>query len=340
MSELPATEFAFALCQPGMERALKEEVLKLRPDLRPAFQRPGLVTFKSTSRWFRPSDAPNAIFARAWGCSGGPARTVDEVMAIASSVDVRVAWVGARDAGLPDEVPPALGAQVEADQSRWRKGVLGAGRYEVVPRDGELVLDVITFPGEPALVGWHTHGSRRHPGPAGRWPSEHAIAQAPRAKRKMLEALAAAGISFSGDIVVEIGASPGLATRALIESGARVFAIDPHPLDPDVAALHGVRFVQRAVGDVANEAFPEKTSWIACDAGIPSADAVRAVARVVGLSAQLKGLILTLKLPDEQAVRGLPRVLREITSLGFASVQARQLPAHRREISVIALAKQ
>src|SRR4051812_25554284 len=39
--------FLFALCQRGAERALKREVSLKYPRLRPAYQRPGVVTFRS-----------------------------------------------------------------------------------------------------------------------------------------------------------------------------------------------------------------------------------------------------------------------------------------------------
>src|SRR5205823_5738163 len=60
--------FAFATALPGMERAVKLEVAEGRPELRFAFSRPGLCTFKS-SRPVTPEDAPGSAFARVWGAS-------------------------------------------------------------------------------------------------------------------------------------------------------------------------------------------------------------------------------------------------------------------------------
>ena len=44
------TAFRFAVCRPGLEGWLKEEWAREASDLRPSFQRPGLVTFKVTNR--------------------------------------------------------------------------------------------------------------------------------------------------------------------------------------------------------------------------------------------------------------------------------------------------
>ena len=42
--------FAFVLCQPGAERALKRELSRALPNASPAYQRPGLVTFKPAAQ--------------------------------------------------------------------------------------------------------------------------------------------------------------------------------------------------------------------------------------------------------------------------------------------------
>src|SRR6185436_475562 len=65
-------DFVFATCLPGMETALKLDVARARPELRLAYSRPGLVTFKST-RAVAPDDTPGSVFARVWGRSVGAA---------------------------------------------------------------------------------------------------------------------------------------------------------------------------------------------------------------------------------------------------------------------------
>src|SRR6185436_18558309 len=65
-----AGEFVFAACQPGAERALKNDVARRYPDWRAAFARPGFVTFKlsgATADRVR----LDSVFARTWGVSLG-----------------------------------------------------------------------------------------------------------------------------------------------------------------------------------------------------------------------------------------------------------------------------
>src|SRR5580704_9235807 len=87
------TEFTFATCAVGVEPALKREVARTRPELRFAYSRPGLVTFRSP-RPIEPDDEPGSVFARVWGASLGPATTPAEAAArlAEANVDRVHAW--------------------------------------------------------------------------------------------------------------------------------------------------------------------------------------------------------------------------------------------------------
>jgi len=91
--------FLFTLCQAGAEAALERELGRSRPDLRPAYMRPGLVTFKSEAP-VRPDTPLAAVFARAYGASLGPCADAAEVVALA-----REAAAAAAASGKPDEKP-------------------------------------------------------------------------------------------------------------------------------------------------------------------------------------------------------------------------------------------
>jgi len=73
-------DFVFATCLPGVEPAVKLEVARTRPELRFAYSRPGLVTFKSPGP-VAPEDPPGSVFARVWGRSIGPARSPEDAAA-------------------------------------------------------------------------------------------------------------------------------------------------------------------------------------------------------------------------------------------------------------------
>src|SRR5436853_924091 len=64
--------FVFAACQHGAEAAMKRELAVRAPELRPAFSRPGFVTFKLPAPCAHPEQftLPSA-FARTFGFSLG-----------------------------------------------------------------------------------------------------------------------------------------------------------------------------------------------------------------------------------------------------------------------------
>ncbi len=64
-------DFLLTTCQVGAERALKAEFARRWPDLRPAYARPGFVTFKAPVGGLRLSEYTNSIFARACAVSLG-----------------------------------------------------------------------------------------------------------------------------------------------------------------------------------------------------------------------------------------------------------------------------
>ena len=97
------TDFAFATCLPGLEPALKLDVGRARPDLRFAYSRPGLVTFK-TDGAIRPDDPPGSMFARVWGRSVGPATLEDAARQLADLGTTRVHVFAREPAGSHEEI--------------------------------------------------------------------------------------------------------------------------------------------------------------------------------------------------------------------------------------------
>src|SRR5437016_6328675 len=79
----PEGRFLFAVCQIGAERALKNEVKRVHPELHSAFARPGLVTWKAIDKAVAPDFVLESVFARAYGAALGPAGTLDDMAALA-----------------------------------------------------------------------------------------------------------------------------------------------------------------------------------------------------------------------------------------------------------------
>jgi 23S rRNA (cytidine2498-2'-O)-methyltransferase len=336
---VPGSPFALAVCQPGTERLLKAEVARLRPDLHAGFQRPGLVTFKATGAPFGADETLPTVFGRAWACSAGGVREPDAIVAEAARVGATRLLLGPRDQGVPGEVPPARQAAADADAAALDAVLRAAGTFrEGPPSRGDVCLDVITSPGEPPVVAWHVHGPGRFPAPVGRYALTPPADAPSRAWAKLEEGIRWAGLAPKpGETVIELGAAPGGGTRALVDRGLNVVAVDPRPLDPTLAKHPGVRWIRRAVEDVRRDELPAAPDWVVCDVHAAPPAALKLVRSILGPHPKgVRGLLWTLELKDDATAEAMPRWLLAVRGLGCRTVRAVQLPSNRRDVFVAA----
>ncbi|HLL25763.1 MAG TPA: hypothetical protein VK427_26680, partial [Kofleriaceae bacterium] len=94
-----ADAFVWFTHQPASTAWLKRELAAKRPDLRFAFSRPGLTTYKVDAG--RVDDPHGSSFARAYGRSLGRATSTDEVLALADGPRPTVLHVFERDPDRP-----------------------------------------------------------------------------------------------------------------------------------------------------------------------------------------------------------------------------------------------
>jgi len=83
-----------------------------------------------------------------------------------------------------------------------------------------------------------------------------------------------------------------------------------------------------------------KIRWLTVDMNVApnyTLDAVEAI--VAHPEVNIRGLLLTLKLPQWSLAERVPEYLQRVRSLGYNIVRARQLQHNRREICVAALQK-
>lgn len=317
-------DFAFATCLPGLEPAVKREVARTRPELRFAFSRPGLVTFKAPGA-LAPEDAPGSVFARVWGRSLGPAADPAAAAALLAPIGAARVHAFARD-------PDAAGA---VDLAPWQ--ALGPGGPAV---PGELVADVIAAPGEPAFVGVHRAAAALPPYAGGTLAVELPADAPSRAYAKIEEAIAWARLPVAaGQVALEIGAAPGGAVLALARRGLAVWGVDTGALAPHVLAVPGVHHVAKKVGGLRWEELPPRVDWLLLDVNLAPQVALHEIARIVPpLLPHLAGAVFTLKLNDWAFVDELPALVERIQRMGLPDVRLRHLPSNRREICAVALA--
>jgi 23S rRNA (cytidine2498-2'-O)-methyltransferase len=250
------THFAFATCLAGLEPALKLDVARLRPELRFAYSRPGLVTFKSPTT-ITPDDRPGSVFARVWGASIGATRDPADAAHKLAHVGATRVHVFARD----EETQP--------DLTPWRTAL---EKFPSGPaHDGELVADVIVpSDDEPAFLGLHRQDASHVSHPGGAIPVDVPADAPSRAYAKIEEAIAWCALPIAaGQVALEIGAAPGGAVMALAKRGVHVIAVDTGDLAPHVHALPGVTHMAIKVGALRWEDLRCTKSRASCRASCP-----------------------------------------------------------------------
>jgi 23S rRNA (cytidine2498-2'-O)-methyltransferase len=350
--------FVYAVCQHGAEAVLKRELALRAPQLRPAFSRPGFVTFKLDAPCSDPEKfhLPSA-FARTSGFSLGSVKgerlhdlaaavwQLPEVQTFLASVELAGLHVWQRDERTPGdrgfEPGPTLLAE-EAEQVIRELSPIESLRPDApggrsTPRN-RWVLDVAMIEPNQWFVGCHRSTSRvaSWPGgvPAVDFP-EHAVS---RAYLKMAEAMSWASLPMSrGERVVELGCAPGGASQALLDAGLEVIGVDPAEVDESVLADPHFTHVRSRSVETSRKVF-RHVQWLAADMNVPptfTLDAVEAVVKHPGIS--IRGMLLTLKLPDLALVEELPKFVERVRSWGYLDVRLRQLAFNRQEICLAAL---
>jgi 23S rRNA (cytidine2498-2'-O)-methyltransferase len=346
--DVSGPRFLWFLHQPASAGWMKREMAARRPDLRMAFSRPGLTTFKVD-----PAVAEQPVsssFARAWGRSLGPAEDVAQVLAHAGQLGrepLRLhVFERDQDRAAEDRDPEVAGTRARALELALRASAPGRFLPESEAQPGDVVLDVITSPAEeppePIFVGYHRHDRTHGPWPGG-VPHVAIPANAPsRAWAKIEEAIRWSGlVPRAGESALEIGSAPGGASFALLERGLEVHGVDPGAMSPlvlDYVGARGNRFTHHALpaAEVHRNALPRRIQWLACDVNLAPMVALRYVERFVALAqGRLRGAFLTMKLNDDGVFEALPRLALRIERLGARTVRWVQLPSHRSEIVAI-----
>ncbi len=106
---------------------------------------------------------------------------------------------------------------------------------------------------------------------------------------------------------------------------------------PKVLENPKFRHIRRRAIEVPRRAF-RKVRWLTADMNVApnfTLDAIEAI--VIHPEVNIRGMLLTLKLPEWQLASAIPAYLARIRSWGFNLVRARQLAHNRQEICVAAL---
>jgi 23S rRNA (cytidine2498-2'-O)-methyltransferase len=340
--------FLFVTCQVGAERAVKTELAIHWPAFRFAYSRPGFLTFK-----LPPEHAPaedfelQSVFARAYGFSLGSAadedldRVAHEAWSVAGERAYDRLHVWPRDAvaaGHRGYEPGPTPESIEAEQTLRRLAATPrTDPPDDVTRPGELALDCVLVEPRQWWIGYHRAASIPSCWPGGFFPAPLPAEAVSRAYLKMEEALTWSRLPIkAGERCVEIGCAPGGASQSLLQHGLSVMGIDPADVDPRVTAHPQFVHVKKRGADVRRREF-RKIRWLTADMNVAptyTLDTVEAI--VTHHEVDVRGMLLTLKLPDWNLAAELQQWLARIRSWGYTDVDARQLHHNRQELCVAA----
>ena len=347
-------QFLFVTCQVGAEKAVKGELANRWPAFRLAFSRPGFLTFKLPANHAPADDFDlESVFARAYGFSLGEVSGKNEEQLAANvwnlckgrTIQQIHVWEKDRsEPGIhrfePSITPAAINAhRLLFQQCPRAQNLAREADVPTVPaRVGELILDCVILSPNQWWVGFHRAKLVPSRYPGGMMSLELPRDAVSRAWLKMEEGLRWSELPIPrGARVAEIGSAPGGASQALLSRGLIVTGIDPAEMAP--AVLNHPRFthIRRRSMEVRRRDF-QKIRWLTADMNVApeyTLDAVEAI--VVHPRVNIRGLLLTLKLPQWKLASSLPEYVARVQSWGYNLVRARQLQYDRREVCVAAL---
>lgn len=350
-STAQALRFVFCVCQIGMERIAKQEILRLHPYLAFAFSRPGFLTFKVQPGTELPDTFElKTTFARTSGWSLGKIDATEFESGVRQVQELRLAMqatcvhVWERDKAIPGDggfepgVSPLATQVVTALSS-----VMASAEPSKPPRvngladHAELVFDLVIVEPNSWWFGWHKAFSvpRRWPGGVPLLDLSKPVVS--RAYWKMAEALAWSRLPIAaGQTCIELGAAPGGACQLLLEQGMRVIAVDPAALDERIASHPNLTHLRNRTRDVRRSRL-KGARWLFADLNVAPAYTLDAVSDLVGQpNAVVEGMLLTIKMMSDELAAEIPDIIERVKKLGFESVHVRQLAFNRREVCLMA----
>jgi 23S rRNA (cytidine2498-2'-O)-methyltransferase len=363
LEPLPTAGAWIFTCREGFERDLAEELLLAKRDLAPRLLAPALLAIDGPPRREGagravvsgasaagdptvPKWAAELTFARQGFPLAAALRAPADhaladpcVHAIAPLLAPREPWT--LHAWVPDSTAGnRLSSTASALEEAIARGLAAAdpslGSRRSRPgerRPGGMLAQVCLAAADVALVGAQPFGEAISPFPGGRARMHVGAAAPSRAAMKLEEALAWFGFGPEpGETCVDLGAAPGGWTWVLLERRARVIAVDPGRLAPEIAARRGVTAVRGSAFDFEPR---EPVDWLFCDMVWRPLEVAALLAKW-GRRRWARALVANVKLPMKHKAEFLARIRRTVAGGGWRDVRTRHLYHDRDEVTLIA----
>lgn len=250
---------------------------------------------------------------------------------LSSSGYVLSAWVPDSKVGNP--LAPRAAALAEAIEAELT--ARGARRVpsRSVGAESMALVDVCVYDAGSIAVGVTPTHDAMSLAPGGRMRVRVPGDRPSRAARKLAEAFLWLGMGPEpGELCVDLGAAPGGWSFVLLDRRARVVAVDPAKLEPDLMKRRGLKYVKGSAFDFEPD---EPVDWLLCDMAWRPLEVAQMLARWARRrDATL--LVANFKLPMKRKAEMVARIRKTLEDGGWRSVRAKQLYHDREEVTVTA----
>jgi 23S rRNA (cytidine2498-2'-O)-methyltransferase len=322
------SDFVFALCNPGSEKALKLEAETMGLAWRPGYQRRGFVTFKS--------DAPFSL------------DSLDVNLACARRLCLSLGKTATRE-----EAEQRIGEGRMIHHARYFERKMQGLPCEVQPEIGAIIGTVVELGPSEFWAGLHRHAPFLSPDPAGDSGIVMPADSPSRAWLKLEEAARFFDLEFTpADIVVELGCAPGGVVLALLQRGVSVIGVDPAKM-ADVVMASAIANRQDAPAGrpwfyhcrkpaalTAKRDLGQGVTWFMSDMNQSPEVVLKECARFCRMAPSIRGVLITLKLTDLSQVVEKAKWFAALREMGFETIRLQQLSVHHREIALLSMKSQ
>ena len=318
------SEYVFALCNPGSEKALKLEAETMALGWRSSYQRRGFVTFKADAAFSLDSMDVELACARRLCLSLGKTSTREEAERLVARHKVHHARYF----------------------ERKMQGVAGGDE----PGIGEIIGTVVELGPTEFWAGLHRHAPYLSPAPAGDSGIVMAADSPSRAWLKLEEAVRFFDLKFTPkDIVVELGCAPGGVVLALLQRQVSVIGVDPAKM-AEVVLTHAIENRQDAPSDrpwffhcrkpaalVSKRDLGQGVTWFMSDMNQSPEVVLKECARIRAMAPSIRGVLITLKLTEILQVADKESWFTTLREMGFQTIRLQQLSVHHKEFALLAM---
>lgn len=320
------SDFVFALCNAGSEKAMKLEAETMSLGWRLSYQRRGFVTFKADAPFTVASLEADLACARRLCLSLGKAATRDEAVEL-----------------IGDKAPLIQHARFF---ERHLEGLPG----DSLPTLGQWVGTVVELGPAEFWAGIHQHGPFLSPYPAGDSGLVMPAESPSRAWLKLEEAVRFFALDFTPkDIVVELGCAPGGVVLALLQRGVSVIGVDPAKM-ADVVMASAIANRQDAVSNkpwffhsrkpaalTSKRDLGQDVTWFMSDMNQSPEVVLKECARFCKMASSIRGVLITLKLTDLMQVAEKSQWFAALAEMGFKTLRLQQLAVHHKEFALLGM---